>query len=43
MKRTLHRLFITITASGGLLAAAAAVANAGPPRNHCEPVTRDNR
>ncbi len=44
MKRTLRRLLITLTLSGGLLAAAATAASATPYNwNHSEPVARDHR
>ena len=41
MKRTLHRLLVTLTASAGLLTAAATAAEAGRVINHSEPVARD--
>ena len=41
MKRTLHRLFVTLTLSGGLLAPVTTTANAGICLNHSEPVTND--
>ncbi len=43
MKRTLQRLLITLTVSGGLLAATTTVAEAGRIINHSEPIVRGPR
>jgi hypothetical protein len=43
MQRTFQRLLVTLTVSGGLLAAAATAANAGLTMNHSEPVAHDHR
>jgi hypothetical protein len=43
MKRTLHRLILTLTFTSGLLTAAGTTANAGLMINHSEPVARDHQ
>jgi len=43
VKRTLQRLFVTLTVSGGLLAATETAATAVIGYNHSEPVAHDSR
>lgn len=43
MKRIIQRLVVILGVSGGLVTAAATLANAKLASNHCEPVARDHR